>query len=676
MKKSLGIKRAAVFAAALFAQTIVFGARVSAQPRFSSQGHKAPVTAIFADAASKREAFWSVGQDGFIIRWQDGIGERFQASDKKILLAAQSPSGKEIAFYESDGGVYHSVKIWDAQAKKNKRSILFKAPVTSLSYSAKGTYVIATTSERNGVWFYNASNGKPFTKIKDFGMTASWAKTSESEKNVLLYSAQDGTLAYFSFKTGKAIKKIQTEAGLEKPLLFAKNKFLASAKNGAITIVSAENGAKVKTVPAKAPVILEAPALTAAEASTEQSSETEAAAQSLCYIDGSNNLYSLYAISITESGLKGPLIAKNIKAESSQQFCAAFAASGAIGQAGAEGLLGSQSGAKIYLGSQNGNIFCADASPNGLPAPLALISNEVYQKIFGVCSDSKSVYLLTESSILKTDYESKTAERFENSRGWTKIDCAFGKLILRNDDRRSGLYAVDAQSGQAEFLFDTPNRVKKIKAATINKTQGFLEVENSKVNFYSFKTKELSELYLGSGIQDAAAIDESLLAVAKTASSNPPSALVLVNLKTRETVPAKIDGDIAVSLEESGGYLFGSRLIGAGGGYTTSVFCMGAKSLALKELAASPKEEADAFVRADFPLVFTKVGSKDISVINVKSLKKHSLKSGSSFAVDMAKADGRLASLNEDSSITWYNVEQPLPLAEWYIDSKGQIVEF
>ena len=117
-------------------------------------------------------------------------------------------------------------------------------------------------------------------------------------------------------------------------------------------------------------------------------------------------------------------------------------------------------------------------------------------------------------------------------------------------------------------------------------------------------------------------------------------------------------------------------MLSAGDGYSTSAFCMGVKSLALKELAASPKEESDAFVRADFPLVFTKVGSKDISVINAKSLKKHSLKSGSSYAIDIAKVGGRLASLNEDSSITWYNVEQPLPLAEWYVDSKNQIVEF
>ena len=154
-----------------------------AQPRFSSQGHKGKVAAAFLDSASKSQAFYTVGQDGFIIRWENGIGEHFQVSDKKIFLAAISPNAKEIAFYESDEASYHSVKIWDAAAKKTKRSFLYKNQITSLSYSAKGTCLIATANERNGVYFYTASNGKSFSKIKDYETTASWAKTSESEKN-------------------------------------------------------------------------------------------------------------------------------------------------------------------------------------------------------------------------------------------------------------------------------------------------------------------------------------------------------------------------------------------------------------------------------------------------------------------------------------------------------------
>jgi len=152
--------------------------------------------------------------------------------------------------------------------------------------------------------------------------------------------------------------------------------------------------------------------------------------------------------------------------------------------------------------------------------------------------------------------------------------------------------------------------------------------------------------------------------------------LVLVNLKTRETVPVKMDGDITVSLEESGGYLFGSRLISTKESYTTSAFCFGTKALTLKEFANSPKEESDAFVKPEFPLVFTNMGGKNVSVINAKNLKKYSLKNGASLAVDIIKCQGQLATLNEDSSLTWYNIEQPIPLADWYIDSKNQIVEF
>lgn len=620
--------------------TLLLGASLFSQPRFSSQGHKAMVVAAIPETNAKADAFYTIGQDGFIIRWENGIGEHFQVSDKRIEIAAPAPSGKEIAFYERDESGYHSVKVWSCAAKKVIRSILLKAQVTSLAYSAKGTYIIATTTERNGAYFFLAASGKPFVKIKDWQMTPSWAKTSESEKNVMLYSSSEGCLAYFSLKTGKLLKKVATEAGLEKPVLFAKNALFAGVKNGSFYILNAENGAKVKTAAAKTTALF-----------TND--------DALYYIDGSQGLYACYKVFVADNSIKGPLIYKNIKGEGNNQFSAVF--------------LKDQN---LYLGAKDGNVYSADAKENSLPSNLALISNEVYQKIHGICSDGQNVYILTNSSIIKTDYENKSPVIFNNSHYWTIISCAHGRLLLRSDNRLAGIYSMDAQSGEARLLFNSQNRIKKVREATVNGQKGFLEIENSKVNFYSFETGELSELYLGSGIQDAAALENNTLAVAKTASSNPTSALVLVNIKTRETVPVKMDGDITVSIEESGGFLFGSRLISANGGYTSSAFCFGTKALTLKEFASSAKEESESFVRPAFPLVFTNMGSKNVSVINAKSLKKYSLKSGSSLAVDIIKCQGQLATLNEDSSLTWYNVEQPIPLADWYIDSKNQIVEF
>ena len=619
--------------------TILFATAVFGQPRFSSQGHKEKVTAIAFDSLSKTPAFLTVGRDGFIIRWENGIGEHFQVSDKKIEFAAPSPNGKEIAFYES-GDSYYSVKIWDVASKKTKRSIMLKSPAASLTYSAKGTYIIVTTNERNGVYFYVAATGKPFVKIKDYEMSASWAKTSESEKSLLLYSAQEGMLGYFSLKTGKPIKKIPIEGGLEQTVLFARNSLFAGYKGGSVFIFNAENGSKIKTAAAKSPLLFDE-------------------AEQLLYIDGKAKLNSLYKVQVQDKSLKGPLICKNMQSQDPITFTSALVKEN-----------------KIFLGSQDGNIWTADISENSLPSDISLISNEVYQKIHSVCSDGKNIFILTDSEVIKADYDNKKIADFPNPRQWTKISCAHGKLILRSENRLDGVYCMDPASGKTELLFNAQNRIKKIREASINGQKGFLEIENSKVNFYSFDASDLSELYLGSGIQDAASLDQNMLAVAKTASSNPTSALVLVNLKTRETVPVKMDGDIAVHVEESGGFIFGSRLTSSGSGYTTSAFCLGTKAFSLKELASSANEESDAFVRAAFPLVFTNIGSKSVSVINVKNLKKYTLKSGSSLAVDIIKCQGRLATLNEDSSITWYNVEQPIPLADWYIDSKNQIVEF
>ncbi len=611
---------------------------IFAQPRFSSQGHKGKVTAVFADTSSDTGAFWTAGQDGFLIRWDNGIGEHFQVTDKHIVSAVLSPAGNEIAFYETDGGVYYSVKLFDTKALKLKRSLIFDSPVLSVTYSAKGTYLIITTNTTNGIYFYTTSNGKQFKKIKNTNMLVSWAKTADSEKNVMLYSP-DGTLAYYNLKNGSLLQKIQTESNLENPVLFARNYFIAGTKNNSVYIVSTSNGKKAKIVAAKSPLLF-------------------GGEDSLYYFDGSAELYSLYKISITDKGVIGPLIEKNVKSEASKIFSA-----------------GGKSGNCIFLASYDGKIYSTETEKSDLPRELNLVSSETYKNVKTISSDGESLFILTGQSVIKTSYESEIPVTLPNTHSFTMMDYVFGKLVLRTDNRRDGVYLHDLASGEERLAFIPVSRVKKIRAAVWNGQEGFLEIENDRVNFWSLAAAKLSELYTGGGIQDAVILGNTLY-VGKTASTNPQSALVSVNLKTQETVAIKIEGDITYSLDADDDFIFGVALKTSGGSYTTSAFCMGSKALTVKELVNSAKEETNSFIKAKFPLAFTNVGGKEISIINVRNLKKYSLKRSASLPVAMTECGGRIALLNEDSSISWYNEEQPLPLADWYINSNGEIISF
>ncbi len=54
------------------------------QARLSTQGHESSVTAL---CAAGNSGFFSAGQDGFVIRWnENGMGQHFQMSDLSIKL--------------------------------------------------------------------------------------------------------------------------------------------------------------------------------------------------------------------------------------------------------------------------------------------------------------------------------------------------------------------------------------------------------------------------------------------------------------------------------------------------------------------------------------------------------------------------------------------------------------
>ena len=72
---------------------------------------------------------------------------------------------------------------------------------------------------------------------------------------------------------------------------------------------------------------------------------------------------------------------------------------------------------------------------------------------------------------------------------------------------------------------------------------------NSTVYVYNFEKNTNEEIYTSSGLQDAILYDSENLYVAKTAVTNPTSALINININTKETVPHPVKGDIMFSLE-------------------------------------------------------------------------------------------------------------------------------
>ena len=99
------MKNKIIFVSILF--TFFAGASLFAQSHVSTQAHDSAVTglAVLENSESEQNTVFSVGQDGFIIKWtEDSLGEHYQVTDlaitarfgynKAIVLVTHLSNGK------------------------------------------------------------------------------------------------------------------------------------------------------------------------------------------------------------------------------------------------------------------------------------------------------------------------------------------------------------------------------------------------------------------------------------------------------------------------------------------------------------------------------------------------------------------------------------------------------
>ena len=238
-----------LFAAAL----ITFS--LSAQSHISTQPHQAEVTKIApASARGTDGSYFTASDDGFVIKWTfDGQGEHYQFSDVSIKLLAVSPNGNEIAIYETDGGSINRITVWDWKTLSRKYLKKFSDSITSLAYSANGTYLIAGTATVDGAVFIRTQGWQLVDKIKANTGIVNYIHTSSTEKTCVFYSPS-GALSFYNLTTGKIKQKMQILKGLTQTVMYNENRFFAGVRDNTIYITS--SGKTIASVPANNPIII------------------------------------------------------------------------------------------------------------------------------------------------------------------------------------------------------------------------------------------------------------------------------------------------------------------------------------------------------------------------------------------------------------------------------------
>ncbi|MBR4373407.1 MAG: hypothetical protein IKP49_03510 [Treponema sp.] len=616
----------------------------------SNQSHLKSVSAMSAIALKNGEhSVFSAGNDGFLIKWDDSdLGEHYQVSNLPVKFVAQNPNGKEIAVYETDGATFNRVSVWDWKNQRRKFSVNFDESVTSLSYSAKGTYVICGTV--NGVYFVDENGNASASNIKDNVGTFSFTMTSASENNFVAYSPI-GTLTYYDLKTGEKKYKFDVKSNLSNVRMFNKSVFLAGTKNDKIYVLHAVlKGKLLNEFNASNAVIL------------SSADDSPVNSENLFYIVNDSRQFRLFKIS-NENG-------KNISAP---QLARTFSGL----KTGEKVVSGTISGDFIFAGTNMGNIYKFDYEEAERVDVLLPITENRYDTLLDICestSDSSNdFYILSPQSIYKTNFSEGSFYKRHTNPGYTNILEYGNNLILWSKDTKKPVVKIDMSTGTSANIFSPTENIRTLKISG-----GYIiDVEsNSTVNRYEISTGKKERLYQGAGVQDAVLVGNDLY-VAKSSATNPNVPLLYINARTQETVPLNVPGTIAYALniDEKTNKLYGI-LIDSEKNDKTSVFEFDIGTKAQRNLIQVREEDTEAFMFLSDGCLYTNVGKSNARSYNIRTDSNFLYRRSESMPLKVVKNKDRILVLNRNGSLNIYYEGLNMVKAILYLDFDGQWIEF
>ncbi|MDR1901749.1 MAG: WD40 repeat domain-containing protein [Treponema sp.] len=234
----------------IFLNVLFTASFVSAQSRnttsqlknapFIPGGHRGMVKALAYDGNGE---VLSAGADGFIEIWdlkKYSASERFQISALSLTSMVIRPGKPQIAVAESDGLGLYRISVWDYRTKQNLFTLQFRDPISYISYSGGGNFLIVGRNGRTGVVFIDPETGAVLRSPEKLTGQVTFAATSPSEKTMITYLLT-GTLSYWELESGNELRRLNVPAGINSPVLFGNNRFLAGFSGG-LVILDAVNG--------------------------------------------------------------------------------------------------------------------------------------------------------------------------------------------------------------------------------------------------------------------------------------------------------------------------------------------------------------------------------------------------------------------------------------------------
>ena len=629
-----------LFAAAL----ITFS--LSAQSHISTQPHQAEVTKIApASARGTDGSYFTASDDGFVIKWTfDGQGEHYQFSDVSIKLLAVSPSGNEIAIYETDGGSINRITVWDWKTLSRKYLKKFSDSITSLAYSANGTYLIAGTATVDGAVFIRTQGWQLVDKIKANTGIVNYIHTSSTEKTCVFYSPS-GALSFYNFTTGKLKQKMQILKGLTQTVMYNENRFFAGVRDNTIYITA--SGKTIASVPANNPIII----------STE-------ADYNLYYLetDGRGNYEVKMLESMEDNKVSNPRLVKSLKGPRGSAVVTAAV----------------KDATNIYFGGKNGSVYKSEVEATITTNTMVELSDNTYSKINGMAPAENDFFFLTTNSIYRSSYDTGVISKLASTSGESDI-IAYkdNSVILWTQSDKTPVKLINLDKKSSTVLFTPKSSVQKVRLCTVEGKDYLIEIEsNSVVNLYDFESGSFSEVYSGTGIQDAVYMNNKLIYIAKSAATNPQTPLLYVNPETMETVPVNIKANVTYALSTDGKTIYGLYILSDDTGRNTYVFSYNVYTKQMTNILKFAEEDSEASTYLNGNTLFTNIGRNKFYCYNLSTKKRFAYNRSASIPKSICVNTKRAVILNSNGSISWCGTSDSKLLADWYLTKDDNWYEF
>lgn len=612
-----------------------------AQSHVTKQSHQSVITAI--DKSSNKSAdntFFTASEDGFLINWNaDGNGEHYQVSSLWVKNIACSPNGTDVAVYETDGAATNIITVWDWKKLTKKFQKKYNDTITSLSYSAKGTYLIVGTSSIEGAEFLKTSNYSVEDKLKEPTNIVNYIWTSDTEKTVAFYSTS-GNFSIFNLQTGELKTKYSIYQGLSQTTMYGSNLFTGVRDNN-IYIFNVNKKKLITTLSSKSPIIL----------STKDDNE-------LYYLEKeSDGKYNLYSNNISET---------NVMAASSQIETIQ------LPKNASPITTAKKLGNTIVLAAKDGTVYKFEIQNLKGTTEISPLSENTYKQVLDIKSgtNTNEFLILADNEILKANYTSGTVEFVIDTQKQKNFLCYNNNIILWSNDTMNNVIMIDLETKKKTNLFTPGYHVQNIRLCSDGTKDYLVEIESKGiVNIYDFETKKYKEVYTGTGIQDAVIAANGYLYIAKTSSTYPYTPLLKVNLKTFETAPTKFEGSIAyaLNLSSDGKAIYGIMFNSDENDKNTYVFNYDPVNDKTSNILLFQEEDTSAFTYVKDTTLFTNIGQSTIFSYDVKKNKKTLFKRSASIPVKVVQNGDYILILNSNGSVTWANNKKKKLIADSYL---------